>query len=355
VLEANDEFLRMASYNRDDILSGRITWTDLMAPDLHDRNDATVGQQENRNDFEPFEKEYTRNDGSRVPVLIGATTFEDGSNEGVAFVLDLTNLKRAEENYRQSELKPRQIIETVPGFIWSTDPAGEPTHFNQRLLDYSGKRLEDFQHRGWKSFVHPADLPTTAKALDQAIQAGTSFDSVHRLRRADGEYRWHHARAEPMRDREGRIVQWYGLSVDIDEEKRAEGALRDSEYKLHQIVDAVPGHIWSWDSTCKPNHVNQQLVDFFGGPYELSELDNHAACVHPDDFAEHERARSHSIQTGTSFKFMSRLRRADGVYRWHEGHCKPLRDEHGGIVQWYGLSFDVDDRKNAEDLLRRSE
>jgi len=117
VLEANDEFLRMASYNRDDILSGRITWTDLMAPDLHDRNDATVGQQENRKDFEPFEKEYTRNDGSRVPVLIGATTFEDGSNEGVAFVLDLTNLKRAEEILNEDHYGLDKIKERILEFL----------------------------------------------------------------------------------------------------------------------------------------------------------------------------------------------------------------------------------------------
>jgi len=131
--------------------------------------------------------------------------------------VDIDEFNCAEQALRESEYKLRQIIETVPGLIWSADPTGEPTQFNQRLLDYSGMRLEDFQHGGWETFLHPADFPETAKAFYQAIQTGTSYEAVHRLRRSDGEYRWHHARGEPLHDREGRIVQWYGLSVDIDD------------------------------------------------------------------------------------------------------------------------------------------
>jgi PAS domain S-box-containing protein len=140
--------------------------------------------------------------------------------------------KRAEQAQREIEYKLPQIIETVPGLIWSMGPAGEPTQFNHRLLDYSGMRLEEFQHGGWEAFLHPADFPETARAFYRAIETGTSYEAVHRLRRSDGEYRWHHARGEPLRDREGRIVQWYGLSVDIDEGKKAEDRLRRSEMHL---------------------------------------------------------------------------------------------------------------------------
>src|SRR5258705_2617523 len=93
-------------------------------------------------------------------------------------------------------------------------------------------QFEDFLHGGREAFIHPADFPETAKAFYQAIQTGTSYEAVHRLRRSNGEYRWHHARGEPLRDRQERIVQWYGLSVDIDEGKRAEDLLRRSEAHL---------------------------------------------------------------------------------------------------------------------------
>jgi PAS domain S-box-containing protein len=100
VLEANDEFLRMVSYDREDLVSGRIRWADLTPPDWRDRNNARIGQQKGGGRFEPSEKEYTRKDGSRVPVLIGGATFEEGGNQGVAFVLDLTERKRLEERLR---------------------------------------------------------------------------------------------------------------------------------------------------------------------------------------------------------------------------------------------------------------
>jgi PAS domain S-box-containing protein len=147
----------------------------------------------------------------------------------------LTKVRITNKALRESEYKLRQIIETVPGLIWSNGPDGEPTRVSQRMLDFSGMRFEDFKLHGWEAFVHPADFPETAKAFYHAIQAGTSYQGMMRLRRADGEFRWHHARCEPLRDREGRIVQWYGLSIDIDERKRAEQALREEHERLRQL------------------------------------------------------------------------------------------------------------------------
>src|SRR6201996_5125719 len=147
--------------------------------------------------------------------------------------LDIQERKNAERALREGEYKLRRIIDTVPSLLWSAGPDGEPTHVSQRLLDYSGMRLDDFQRGGWEAFVHPADFPETAKAFYHAIQTGTSYQAVHRLRRAaDGEYRWHHARGEPLRDRAGQIVQWYGVSTDVDEAKKAEDRLRRSEAHL---------------------------------------------------------------------------------------------------------------------------
>jgi PAS domain S-box-containing protein len=108
ILEANDEFLRMVSYDREDLVSGRIRWADLTPPDWRDRNNARIEQQKSSGRFEPFEKEYTRKDGSRVPVLIGGATFEEGGSQGVAYVLDLTERKRVEAEARENEQRYRE-------------------------------------------------------------------------------------------------------------------------------------------------------------------------------------------------------------------------------------------------------
>src|SRR5260221_7250993 len=143
--------------------------------------------------------------------------------------------RRGEEALRESEYKIRQIIDTVPSLVWAVEPDGENTYANRSILDYIGAPYEDFKNSGWQRFVHPDDLPETLKAFQHAIETETSYETVHRVRRADGEFRWHHTRGEPVRDREGRIIQWYGLTIDVDEAKKAEERLRRSADSLAEV------------------------------------------------------------------------------------------------------------------------
>ena len=166
IIEANDAFLRMVDYDREDLVAGRIRWTELTPPELRERDERARAELRSTGIFQPFEKEYFRKDGSRLPVLIGGALFEESGSEGVAFVLDLTERKRAEQALRESEDKLRQIIETIPSHLWSTDPAGEPTQFSQRALDYYGIRLEAFKHGGWR---HPSIRTTIQKLQGLSI------------------------------------------------------------------------------------------------------------------------------------------------------------------------------------------
>jgi PAS domain S-box-containing protein len=274
--------------------------------------------------------------------------------------LRIENLERkhAEQALRESEYKLRQIIETVPGLIWSADPAGEPIQFNQRLFDYSGMRLEQFQHGGWEPFLHPADFPETAKAFYQAIQTGTSYEAVHRLRRSDGEYRWHHARGEPLRDREGRIVQWYGLSVDIDEGKKAEDGLRRSEGYLAETQRLSHTGTWVLNPTTLQYFYwsdETYRIWAFNPLQGFPSRDAVWQRIHPDDRDTVWQKTREALRQKTDYSGEFRIILPNGTVKYLAATCHHLFSTNGELVEVIGTNVDVTDHKRAEQALRASE
>src|SRR5262249_21762657 len=131
VVEANDAFLRMVGYDRADLAAGRLTRSALSLPDWRGRDASTVDEVKATGCVLPFEKEYLRKDGSRVPVLMGFTTFDERRLEGYAFVVDLTERKRAERALRESEAKFRAAIDGIAGLVAIMAPSGELESVNR--------------------------------------------------------------------------------------------------------------------------------------------------------------------------------------------------------------------------------
>jgi PAS domain S-box-containing protein len=222
IIEANDAFLRMVGYDHEDIASGRMRWTELTPPEWLGRDErGWLPELKVTGSLQPFEKEYFRKDGSRVPVLIGVATFEGGGNQGVAFVLDLTERKRAEQALRESERSSRSTIDGIAGLIVVLAPNGEIETANRQLFEYVGRSLEEVKNWGRNDVVHPEDLPRVVEMFTRAIASGLPYHIDQRLRRFDGEYRWFDSRGVPVRDDSGRIVRWYLLLTDIEDRIRA--------------------------------------------------------------------------------------------------------------------------------------
>jgi PAS domain S-box-containing protein len=176
-------------------------------------------------------------------------------------LMNIDALKETESALQAREHQLLGIIETIPSMLWSISPTGETTHLSQRVLEYCGAPLEELVNRGWERFLHPDDREETAKALARAISSGESYSVIHRVRRADGEYRWHHSMGEPLRDPDGKIIQWYGLAIDIDERKRAEDHLRDTHNKLSTASKiATVAEL----SASIAHELNQPLMAVFG-------------------------------------------------------------------------------------------
>jgi PAS domain S-box-containing protein len=176
-----------------------------------------------------------RADGSYHWFLYRSLPLRNAGGNVAKWYGTLTNidaLKQIEYALQMREHELLGIIETIPSMLWSISPTGEITHLSQRIVEYCGAPLEEILNRGWEKSIHPDDREETLKAFAQAMSSGESYSAIHRVRRADGEYRWHHSMGEPLRDPQGKIIQWYGLNVDIDERKRAEDHLRDTRNKL---------------------------------------------------------------------------------------------------------------------------
>ena len=266
---------------------------------------------------------------------------------------------------RQSESSLRKLVDVVPVAIARLAADGEPTFLNKRLTDFLGLDARDGDKPAMSQLmatVHPDDTAGLAAALGHSLTSGDPFSRKYRLRRADGVHRWVEGRAEPLRDQDGAITQWYAVSLDIDDEVRAQEALRDRERELSQLVDMIPSHIWRLTPDGEPTYFGKRMVRFLGSDVadmNKLRLSPQVAfiepAIHPDDAAEFRTALNRSLATGELFSMLYRLRRADGDYRWMSSLAEPMRDRDGRIVQWYGLCHDIDDQVQAEEALRQSE
>lgn len=277
--------------------------------------------------------------------------------------LTLLTLRQSVEALRDRERELSQIVNMVPVHIRRLTPEGEPTFFNKRLIDFFGFDLQQLNMPGTsqlvtnvETLVHPDDAPGLLQAVRHAVATGEPYSMKYRMRRADGVYRWVDGRAEPLRDEAGKILQWYAISIDIDDEVRALETLRDRERELSQLVDALPVHIWSWTPAGELAYVNKRSLEDLGLSKANFEDTVRVAqkLVHPEDAPGVLRASANCLKTGDAFMMRYRRRWKDGNYRWIEARAQPLCDEDGAIVHWYQVSIDVDDQVQAEEALKSS-
>jgi PAS domain S-box-containing protein len=348
VFEANDAFLRMLGYDREDLAWGRVRWSDLSPPEWRERDQLTRALLDSTGIVPPFEKEYLRKDGSRVPVLVGATLFKQGGDEGVAFVLDLTERKRAEQ-----AVQLRTTLDSIPAMAWRSSADGSTEYINKRWLDYTGLSLDETLGWQWLASIHPDDAPRLRDAWLQTSASEKPGEVEARMRGSDGSYRWFLIRAEPVRDETGALVAWYGTSMDIQDLKTAESALRRSEAELaevrlvQQTLDSMPGAAWRARADGYCEYFNKRALDYTGASLDQALGWQWVASIHPED-----RPRLHDIwlqllASERPGEVEARMRRYDGSYRWFLFRAEPSRDETGRVVAWYGTNTDIEDRTQA--------
>jgi PAS domain S-box-containing protein len=276
--------------------------------------------------------------------------------------------KRVEMALRERERELSLLVDMTPSHLWRLSPDGEPVFFNKRMVDFIGLDLAATIQPGKtrldvviEATIHPEDAARFGDTLRRCLASGDRFVMRYRLRRADGVYRWMSSRAEPLRDEHGHIVQWYGLCHDIDDQVRAEDALRRSENQLRRMVDALPVRAFSTTPTGQQTYFNKRYEDYLRTIIpNFDELEEPlisrlvADLLHPEDAPKVQNEVRRCFATGDTFLMRYRRRDQNGVYRWAEGRMEPERDQDGTIVQWYAINLDVDDEVQAAEALRRA-
>jgi PAS domain S-box-containing protein len=290
-------------------------------------------------------------------------------------VTDITARKQSEEALRESEERYRLMAEAIPQLVWRTNDRGETTECNGRWYEYTGQTPEETRGNGWMKALHPDDAGRVMQKVKSDVAGGDIYQAEYRLRRAsDGSYRWHVARALPIKNKDGRIVCWFGCAADIDDQKRAQEmleqrvrertaelveaneALRKSEAKYRALVEEIPAitYIAAPDETSTTLYVSPQVESLLGlTPADYgADPDIWRQHVHPDDrervLAEVQRAH----KSGEPFDCEYRMLHRTGEIVWFRDRATVVHDEAGRPLFLQGVMLDVTERRQAEETMR---
>jgi PAS domain S-box-containing protein len=246
---------------------------------------------------------------------------------------------RAEVTAKQAERELRLAVNTIPALVWSTLPDGSLDFINQRWQEI-GLSLHDLRDSEWINVLHPDERREVADRWRIAVETGTPYENIERVRRANGEYRWFLSRAQPLRDELGNIVKWYGTDTDIEDQKRAEDALRESEQRFRDFTESASD--WYWETG--PDHrfitVSDQQLNAIGvlPTRRIGTLRWEFAR----DFEEEpEKWRLHiaDLDAHKPFRaFRYRVASKDDSEIYIETSGKPLFDREGRFLGYRGVS-----------------
>ncbi|MBR0697835.1 ATP-binding sensor histidine kinase [Bradyrhizobium lablabi] len=226
ILEANDAFLRILRYDREDLVSGRVRWTELSPPEWRERDILTQAELNSTGVVQPFEKEYVRKDGSRVPVLVGAALFKEGGDR-LAFVLDLTERKRVEEALSQAQRLSRTgnwiYDATTKRYLYWSDGS-------YRIWGFDPLQGLPSRQSMWER-IHPEDRDKVWGAVQEAVHQKRDFMAEFRLLLPDGTIKWVEGTSYHVFSPQGTVSEVITTTVDVTERRRAQ----DEREKLRQL------------------------------------------------------------------------------------------------------------------------
>jgi PAS domain S-box-containing protein len=304
------------------------------------------------------ETPYTSAEGTRMyEYLFFPLIGENGSIDGVGGVTrDITERKHTEESVRISEERFRTLADHVPQLIWTNEARGRVNYRNRRWAEYSGLDFDESDNPGWQTIVHPDDAPAARERWQQALAKAENFECELRFRRRDGEYRWFIARNLPLRDATGRVTSWVGSATDIDDLKRAEAALRESDERFRLLVEGTPDYaMFLLDPDNKIIYWSAGAEKVFGWSVPEAVGQSGEIIFTPEDRAKDtmEKEMQTALQHGRAADRRWHLRK-DGSRFWVDGVMRRIDHKDGGLRGFAKIARDASDHRTGEDALRHA-
>ncbi|HBB33841.1 MAG TPA: hypothetical protein DDZ80_18100 [Cyanobacteria bacterium UBA8803] len=268
IFDANDAFLEMVGYKREELHRGELNWRAMSPPEYEQLDNSKVEELKAFGACIPFEKEYICKDGSRIPILVGAALLEGSQQHTIAFVVDLTQRKQTEAALRESEERFRHMADMAPVLIWMSGSDKLCNYFNKPWLDFTGRTMAQELGNGWAEGVHPDDFQSCLNTYVSSFDARQDFKMEYRLKRFDGTYRWILDTGIPRFTADGNFLGYIGSCIDISDRKQAEEQIVQLNQSLNRrikeletLLEVIPIGIGiAEDPECRHIKVNPALA-----------------------------------------------------------------------------------------------
>jgi len=279
-----------------------------------------------------------------IHVVAHALNSHAEGGEFVGAVMDVTAAKKAEERTRNDERELRVTIDTLPAFVLRAQPNGAVDFVSQSVLDYSGLPRERWLGAGWMQSAHPQDLERITHQWREALSTGKPFDVEMRMRSASEEYRWFQCRGLPLHDETGAILKWYATMHDIEDRKRVEEKLRQSEAYLAEAQTLTKTGSWAHNVRSGAFVASPELMRIFGlNPNSVISRETLRQTLHPDD-----RHLFNFSPAQTEYQADYRIILADGSTKYVHSVGHHIFDASGSMIERVGTVVDVTERRLAE-------